>query len=215
MKHIFHALTLASMLTLTARAALVSVTPSSPIEIPTTFEGVYLDFGGDLSSVDTYTSSPGSYDVNFFFSGLGILNDSSIQFVRTEVGGPVANLAGDLTVDSTSVYDSALLVSGGYIGDPFAHVGDGAEQFGVGEIGYLGFAYDPYDTGTPIYGYMQVIFQDAMLPGSILGWVYESTAGTGIVSVPESSTYLGMASMLGLGLFILHRRRARKCLAER
>jgi len=209
MKHSFFALLIAFSLTPFAHAALVIVTPASPIAIPTTFDGVYLDFDGDLNSVDTYTSAPASFDVNFFFSGLGIMNEDSMQFVRTGLGGPVANLGSFPTVDGSSIIDPGLSVSGGPIGDPFAHVGNGPTQFAVGDVGYLGFAYDPSSSGTPIYGYMEVIFQNGGLPGSILGWRYESVAGVGITPVPESSTWLAMISALGLGPFLFSRRKAK------
>ncbi|MEO0796407.1 MAG: hypothetical protein AAFX93_14655 [Verrucomicrobiota bacterium] len=194
-------------------AALVTIKPSSPIAIPADFDGVFLDFAGDLSTVNVSNSTPPSFDLNFFFGGLGIVDGASMELVRTGIGGPAAELGAGATVSVASTFDAALSVSGGPVGDPFAHVGTGPDQFKPNSFGYLGFAYDPASSGTPTYGFFQVIFTDGSGPGAITAWRFQSVAGTPITisSIPEPATWITIFGVLVLaGLVVLRKFKATK-----
>jgi len=196
--------------------AVIQITPSGGIAISNTFEGIYLDFGGDLNTVTnssggsseviqnfSYVVSdiePATYDINFFFGGLGIINNpATIDLVRTGVGEPIANLAFGSTVGVTSLFDPAESTSGGPIGDSFAHVGPDAVQFRPNEAGYIGFAWDPTDSGIYNYGYFEYIYNLSDSTGLITGWAFNETAGESITVaelatvIPESSTILTIA----------------------
>ena len=203
------------------QAAVILLIPDAPIPISTTFEGLYIDFGDDLTtnsissatvelgiesySVEVESSQPADWDINFFFGGMGIENSDSFEFVRTAVGGPVANLPIGFTLGASSVYDPTLSTSGGPPRDSFAHIGNGSGQFESGVEGYLGFAWNPANSGTPIYGYFNVTFYDDGSVGSINSWAFESIPGEEIIIAPEPSA-LGFLG-LSLAAVILRRRR--------
>jgi hypothetical protein len=168
------------------------------IAIPLDFDGVYLN----VLSGATGFSEPGTWDTapwfNPFFGGVYTTNPALLR-PASDGFGQMVNLAVGTMIDSTSNFAAAA-------GGSTTHVGGAVNQFQISVPGYLGFEFEPTTGGQTQYGWMQITINNTGA-GTIHGWAYESTAGTGILagSVPEPGRALLL--MLGLMGVVVRRRR--------
>ena len=156
------------------------------IAIPTDFTGIYLNIDNGLTGVMEFTG----WDINPFFGGFGIGNSASFQPVRTGSANesPIRALGFGAAVAATS-----LSFSSGQ-GGSSAHLGGGANQFGLGQEAYLGFRFSTDGNAGPFYGWMRVVLTANTSGGFIKDWAYESTGlGTLTGNVLQTAPVAGVA----------------------
>ncbi len=166
------------------------------VPIPTTFDGVYLDIDTATTSASVITG----WDINPFFGGFAIGNSAAFQPVRAGTGNSdaILNLAYGTLVDSLLNYTTGEAGSSD-------HIGGGANQFTVGNEGYLGFKFTTNGNSGPFYGWMRMTVTVNTPGGTIHDWAYDNT-GAGLLvgsltAVPEPSrAMLGLAGLLALAL---------------
>ena len=150
-----------------AVGAIIHTDPLDDIAIPANFEGVNLDVNGD-----------GTWDLNFFFGGLGVANNDSLRPVATASSSNIRLLSLGSEVKTTSLFTDGYGVSGAE--DNSGHLGPGTSQFGDGAVGYMGFKLDR-PSSTPVYGWMQVVLTRNGSGGVIKDWAIDDT-GAPIIS---------------------------------
>ena len=216
-------------------AAVTYVDPDD-ILIPFTFGGVYLDIvtgatdgstEGGSADADSYTVSysepaPGTWDVNFFFGGAGIMHSSTLNVYREDGsdnlsaihnalidevvdGGAITSGSGTGTsvpLTTASIGGSGTGDSGGLDGTPDpTHMGATAgDQFESGTVGYIAFVLDP--GASEQYGWIRVTLSDDGSTGLIHDWAYSDVA-IEVGQIPEP----GSVALLGVGVLGLMRRR--------
>jgi hypothetical protein len=197
------------------------------IPIPTTFNGVYLDIGQAPSTpsdssptilVDSYTvgySEPASWDVNFFFGGIGIAYSDTFQpFVDDTVSNraQILNVASGTVISSEAA--SRTLGSASFGGSGRSNQSGGESHFDTpdldgatysafmpGDQGYIAFVLNP-GVGQQ-YGWMRVTLNDDGTPGTIHDWAISSDSTFTVGMIPEP----GVALLGSLGMLLLLRRR--------
>lgn len=174
------------------------------IDIPDDFAGITLDLETGSTSTAQNPDALHSWDLNFFFGGLGIASSDRCFPVQagTDPIESVLNLAaGTIVSQSTEWYGTAHSGSGGDQGS--YHIGSGPDQFIDGTPGYLGFSYrmegEPSSGGTGIrYGWMRLTLTDGGGTGMIHEWAYEDSDAVGasieVGAIPEAA-----ACALGFG----------------
>ncbi len=173
------------------------------IPITTTFGGVFIDLDNAATSGSAFTG----WDINPFYGGSGIANSPDFQAARTGTG----NVDAIIRLNFGDLVGGGLNYSTGFggSGSPNAHLGGGANQFGVGTEGYLGFKFTLNDTSGPYYGWMRVTLTNNTAGGVISDWAYDDTGSAlTIAGVPEPGR-IGLI-LLGLLGLVTRRRRAIK-----
>ncbi len=176
------------------------ITFSTPIPVPSTFDGVYLNLltGGTGTSG---ASIPG-WDFNPYNSGtaLSFFWNNTAPSVSGGVSGSTTGPYVDLAVGS--------VVSGA---STFAAPTSAAQTLAFQPAGthLLGFRFYNESTAAVNYGYMTLVSTGSNgFPLTIAGWSFENS-GAAVTVVPEPATGL-MLAMGGLALGALHLRRLRR-----
>jgi hypothetical protein len=170
------------------------------IVIPTTFDGTYINLDNGAVSGSAFTG----WDINPFFGGAGVANNTNFQPVRIGTGNsdPALRVYTGELVSSAQAFSSGM---GGF-GDPVSHLGSGLNQFSVGSEGYIGFRFTNDASAGPYYGWMRATFTNNSSGGVIHDWAYENTGSSITVgSVPEPSR--AMLLFVGFVTLISCRRR--------
>jgi len=216
------------LLATSAPAAVIYYSGIVDIPIPTTFNGVYLDIGlathstppddSPLVQVDSYTvgySQPSSWDVNFFFGGIGIAYSNTFQpFVDDTVSNRSQILNVTLGTVIIAEADLRTLGTAAFGGSGQSNQSTGTSHFNAPTIndpaysaftpgveGYIAFVLVLNDTD--YYGWMRVTLTNDGTPGTIHNWAYSTDPNFTVGMIPEPSAAL----LGGLGLLALLRRR--------
>ncbi len=170
------------------------------IAIPANFEGVDLDVNGDST-----------WDLNFFFGGLGVANNDSLRPAAMGAGSSsnIRLFSLGSEVKNTSLFTDGYGVSGAE--DNSGHLGPGTSQFGDGAAGYLGFKLErPSDT--PVYGWMQVVLTRNGSGGLIKDWAIDDSGapiisgfvgfapGASVTTVSTGTVAVSSGELLGTNL---------------
>jgi fibronectin-binding autotransporter adhesin len=160
------------------------------LNIPATFDGLYLDV--NTGNSNTSMASPvAGWDINPFYGGKTVQNSPGFQPVRSTTANTSAilNLAGGASVDSGSTYSSFTWDHDANAGT--AQVpGYGSSQmltglggdFTAGTEGYLGFKLYTDATYTAAnYGWMRVVLTNNTGEAYIRDWAYD-TSGASIAT---------------------------------
>lgn len=187
-----------SLMAPAAHAAIVTF--STPISVPSNFDGIYLNLLTGAQGTSG-ASTPG-WDINPYNSGAALSffwNQSSTPAAGGVAGtttgpyldltvGSVISAASTFTAVTAAVQTAAFQVPGNHI---------------------LGFRFFNESTSSINYGYMSLTSQGSNgFPLTINGWSFD-TSGAAITVVPEPATAL-MLSMGALGLGAFHLRRTRR-----
>jgi hypothetical protein len=217
------------LLATSAPAAVIYYSGVVNIPIPTTFNGVYLDIAAQTSATppnesssiqtDSYTvgyNQPSSWDVNFFFGGIGIAYSDTFQpFVDDTVGNrsQILNVAmGTVIVDEANSRTLATAAFGGsgrsnqssgdsHFDTPTLDADPAYSAFTPGVEGYIAFVLNP--GVNEFYGWLRVTLKNNGTVGTIHDWAYSSDAGFTVGLIPEPRAAL----LGGLGMLMLLRRR--------
>jgi hypothetical protein len=216
------------LLATSAPAAVIYYSGLVDIPVPTTFNGVYLDIGTQVNSTpsnelpsvqtDSYTvgyNQPSSWDINFFFGGIGIAySDTFSPFVDDTVSNrsQILNVA-----QGTVIIDEALsrtLATAAFGGSGRSNQSTGDSHFDIPELdgatysaftpgveGYIAFVLNP---GVNVfYGWLRVTLTNDGTVGTIHDWAYSSDSGFTVGQIPEPRAAL----IGGIGMLMLLRRR--------
>ncbi|MCE9611553.1 MAG: hypothetical protein K8R23_15255 [Chthoniobacter sp.] len=191
---------------LPARATSIVYSGLKDIPIPTTYDGVYLDVDTGLTSTAEFTG----WDINPFFGGVGIANDTAFQPVRTGTGlfDPYVTIASGAVIDS-----GTLFYATGFGGSDTAHFGLGPNQFHPGTDAYLGFRFTTNDGAGPFFGWMRLALTDNVAGALIRDWAYDNSGApitTGATAPEPGCTVLLLASITAAGLLGRRRGQARR-----
>lgn len=198
------------------------------IPIPTTFNGVYLNIGLAADSTpsddsptiqtDSYTvgySEPASWDVNFFFGGIGIAYSDTFQ---PFVDDSVTNRSQILNVMPGTVASNEAMArtlgTASYGGSGTSNQSTGTSHFDLPTIddpaysaftpgveGYIAFVLNP--GAEELYGWMRVTLTNDGTAGTIHDWALSSDANFEVGMIPEPS----IALLGGIGMLLLLRRK--------
>lgn len=176
------------------------VTFSTPIPVPSNFDGVYLNLL--TGSTGTSGASVPGWDFNPYNSGTALSffwNNTAPSVsggVSGSTTGPYVDLAAGSVVSGASTFAAPTAAAQTLAFQPAGtHV--------------LGFRFFNEGTAAVNYGYMTLVSAGTNgFPLTIAGWSYDN-AGAAITVVPEPATGL-MLSMGGLALGALHLRRLRR-----
>ena len=219
----------ALLLSTTAPAAVIYYSGIVDIPIPTTFNGVYLDIATQVDSTpsnespsvqtDSYTvgyNQPSSWDVNFFFGGIGIAYSDTFQpFVDDTVSNrsQILNVAlGTVIIDEAV---SRTLGTAAFGGSGRSNQSTGESHFDIPDLdsdpaysaftpgveGYIAFVLNPGIE--EFYGWLRVTLKNDGTVGTIHDWAYSSDENFTVGQVPEPAAAL----LGGIGLLLLLRRR--------
>lgn len=215
-----------------AASAVVTYVENVNVAIPANFGGVYLDITGNATNSsspsgaagnDAFTisySEPavGGWDFNFFFGGVGIAHNSTVNPYRDDatdnlsaihalgiddlIDGSTATPSGAVPLATPSFGGSGTGSGGGSgVSTSGDHMGAALEQFQAGQQEYIGFVLDP-GTASESYGWILVTFNDDGSDGIIHEFAFSDTP-LNVGAVPEPST-----GILGLiGMMMLFRRK--------
>lgn len=222
------------MSTLASSAAITAV-ENINILIPSTFEGVYIDLlnpptslnlgssgaadNSNGSSTISFSEPAGDWDFNFFFGGIGIAHNSSVNPYRDDptdnlsviealgvgatIDGTTATALGALPLTTPGFGGSGTGSSGsGGVSSSQSHIGTDPGQFEPGVESYIGFVLDP-GTASETYGWISVTFQNNGTPGIINSFAF-SDDPLAVGAIPEPSSALLVILSSGL---LLRRRR--------
>ena len=181
----------AKQLYFTNCAALALVLPASAdiiysnfqnIDIPATFDGLYLDVDGGNGWNTNMAAPVAGWDINPFYGGRSLANSPAFQPLRsgTTSSSPIVNLAAGDSVGTGSVFSTFVQGAGGEtVGAPgyggsSMLTGSGG-NFTASTEGYLGFRLN----GTN-YGWMRAVFTNNTAAAVIKDWAYDNTTGTTI-----------------------------------
>jgi autotransporter-associated beta strand protein len=136
------------------------------LEIPTTFDGIYLDVETGVND----TTGTIDWGLNLIFGGVAVFNDTDFQPVReTDAGnGTLSNLSSGAIVNASSTFDS----SGG-TGASTDHMDN---TFTAATEGYIGFQLTSGN-----YGWMRVVL-DGSGSAFVKDWAYDNSGGTGAIA---------------------------------
>lgn len=191
---------LAGTAAVTTEAQAVVVTFSTPIAVPNTFSGVYINFLTGASAV-TPAAVPGwdfgpwgsSNTLSFFFPGTPANSSGAVAATTT---GPYLDLPLGTVVSSASTFsNSASNVQ--------------TTAFQTTGTHRMGFRFFNEATSAVNYGYLTMQTTGPLgFPATVTGWSFENNGGA-ITVVPEPSTAL-MLSLGGLALGAANLRRMRR-----
>lgn len=171
------------------------------IAIATGFDGTNVDVENLNNATNHSTSTITGSDVNFFFGGVGMMNEANFQPVRVNGLDPYSAIV-NITLGQLISAASLFATGAGGSGDIGSeHVGFSAGQFQPNVDGYIGFRLNGAN-----YGWMRVSFTFDE-PGAVIrDWAYDD-AGASVFAgmVPEPSR--AMLLMMGLGTVMMRRRR--------
>lgn len=183
-----------------ASAAVVSF--STPISVPNTFDGVYINLltggtgatGGAIAGWDFNPYNSGT-SLSFFWSGTPASSSGGVASATT---GPYLDLADGSTVSSASTFAAVTATAQ-------------TAAFRVAGTHTLGFRFFNEGTAAVNYGFMTMTSGGTTgFPLTINGWSFENTGAAITVSaVPEASTS-AMFAMGALALGALNLRRLRR-----
>ena len=164
------------------------ITFSTPIPIPQTFYGVYLNLltgatGGTAGGTPGWDFNPyGTTTLGFFWA------PAPAGGVASTTTGPYLDLAPGATISAASTFSRTIT---GTTGSPFLMTG----------THILGFAFVNEGTGMTNYGYLTMSNTAAGgFPATILGWSFDNTGAPITIPVPEpSTTALLTVTALALG----------------
>jgi len=172
---------------MTAPAQAAVVTFNTPIAVPNTGEGVYINFATGAAGY-SYSNPPAGWDFNAFSS------EPNLTFFWNLTSHGVANaasiyqgLAPGAVVSSTSTFRRG----GG--------ASNAQQFFGAGDH-VLGFRFLNESTGAANYGYLTMTSGGGSgFPATITGWSYDDTGAAITVAsaVPEPATWAMM--IIGFG----------------
>ncbi len=191
---------LAGTAAVTTDAHAVVVTFSTPIAIPNTFAGVYINLLTGANAI-TPSAVPGwdfgpwgsSSTLTFFFPGTPTASSGGVASATT---GPYLDLPVGSVISSASTFSTST-----------SNLQTGAFQSTGTHT--LGFRFFNESTSAINYGYMSIATTGPLgFPATITGWSFENS-GAAITVVPEPSTAL-MLSMGALALGAANLRRMRR-----
>ncbi len=200
------------------------------IAIPTNFAGVYVDIATlgtetpsndpDVVTSDSYRvgySAPATWDVNFFFGGIGIAYSPTFQpFVDDTVGNlsQILNVTvGTVIADEAAArtmgvpnYGGSGKSNGSSVGDshyeiPTVDIHPAYSAFTPGDSGYIAFVLNP--GANEQYGWMQVTLTNNGTLGTIHQWAYSDSDTFTVGQIPEP----GCVALLVVGACLMRRRR--------
>ena len=118
--------------------------------IPTDFTGVFIDVDGNST-----------WDINPFFGGVGVANNTAFQPVRTSTSnsGTLANFSVGSTISNSNIYSIGMGGSQDHLGTTFTS----------GQEGYLGFRLNSN------YGWMRVVFTGNTAGAVVKDWAYDNS----------------------------------------
>ncbi|MBX7106214.1 MAG: hypothetical protein K1X57_19200 [Gemmataceae bacterium] len=169
------------------------VTFNTPIAVPQTFAGVYVNLLTGGTSTVSAGSIPG-WDFNPYYTGsqIGFFWNNSIAGSSGGVAATTTTLYQDLpngtVIDGTSTFSNTILATNGS-----AYLTTGTH--------ILGFRFYNENTSTVNYGYLTMDTTGTSgFPATIQGWSFEDTgAPITVVAVPEPSSLLLSSAALALG----------------
>lgn len=176
------------------------VTFSTPISIPNTFAGVYINFLTGASGI-TPASVPGwdfgpwgsSSTLSFFWNGTPAASSGGVAGTTT---GPYLDLAAGSVISSASTFAAVTATAA-------------ASAFQSTGTHTLGFRFFNENTSTINYGYATISTTGPLgFPATVTGWSFENSGGA-ITVVPEPATY-AMFSLGALAIGALNLRRLRR-----
>ena len=157
------------------------------IAIPTNFEGVYLNIDNGATSAGEFTG----WDINPFFGGVGVGNSASFQPARIGAGNEAAIQA----LGFGALVGGNLTFSSGR-GGSSSHLGNGVNQFGIGQEKYLGFRFSTDGNAGPFYGWMRVVFTANLSGGILKDWAYETSGlATPAGHVLQTAPFSGVSAV--------------------
>ena len=172
---------------MTSNAHAVVVTFNTPISVPNTFAGVYINLLTGANAVST-AAVPG-----WDFGPWGSSSTLSFFFPATP-----ANSSGAVAGSATGPYLSLPLGSVISAASTFAVSASNLQTTAFQTTGsrFLGFRFFNESTAAINYGYLTMNTTGPLgFPATITSWSFENNGGS-ITVVPEPSTY----AMMGLGL---------------
>lgn len=182
-----------------APAQAVVVTSLTPIPVPSTFDGVYINFA--TGATGTTGASTSGWDFNPYNSG------TALSFFWSAAPQP----AGGVGVSPTGAYTAMAIGDTVSAASSFSNGTAAANTAAFQNTGidYLGFRFYNESTASVNYGYLAYQSSGSNgFPGTILGWAYETSgAGITVAAIPEPSTTALLAlGVLALGAMKLRRR---------
>lgn len=184
----------------TTDAHAVVVTFSTPIAVPNTFAGVYINLLTGANGI-TPAAVPGwdfgpwgsANTLSFFFAGTPA---SSNGGVATTTTGPYLDLAPGSVISSASTFSATTATLA-------------TAAFQATGTHTMGFRFFNESTSAINYGYLTIQTTGPLgFPATITGWSFENS-GAAITVVPEPGTAL-MLSLGGLAIGAANLRRMRR-----
>ncbi len=194
------AVALVATTAVTTEAQAVVISFSTPITVPNTFAGVYVNLLTGANGI-TPAAVPGwdfgpwgsSNTLSFFFPGTPTASSGAVAATTT---GPYLDLGLGSVISSASTFSaSASTTATAAFQSTGTHI--------------MGFRFFNESTAAINYGYLRMQTTGPLgFPATILGWSFENSGGA-ITVVPEPSTWL-MLSMGALALGAAKLRRERR-----
>jgi len=187
------------------------VTFSTPIAVPNTFAGVYINFLTGASGI-TPAAVPGwdfgpwgsSSTLSFFWNGTPASSSGGVAGTTT---GPYLDLAAGATISGASTFSASAASAQ-------------AAAFQSTGTHTLGFRFFNEVTSSVNYGYLTMTTTGpAGFPATVDGWSFENTGASitvpSVSAVPEPSTYALMTlGALAIGAMNLRKIRRQRRLAS-
>jgi hypothetical protein len=190
---------LATLVAIPAHA--VVVTNLTPINVPNTFDGVYINLL--TGATGTSGASVPGWDINPYNSG------TALSFFWN--GTPAGSSGGVATAATAGQYIDLPMGSFVSGASTFTAITAAAAtvQFQSPGTHYLGFRFFNEATAAVNYGYLAYQSNGSNgFPGTILGWAYDNSgAGITVSVIPEPGTYALMLAGLAVVGGIAARRR--------
>ncbi len=186
-----------------AQAAVVIVTPATPITIGNSIDGIYFNVVTGASGTSAATV-PG-WDINPYNNGGGL----TFYGAASPSGILATGTPGTLAVASVLTPGSVVspTPAGGAFYNQFQTTAPGFQSTGDR---YVGLRFQNEGTGAANYGWMLIRSgADVGFPAAIVSYGYENTGLAITVPVPEPTTYalFGMGLAAVAGLTAIRRRR--------
>ena len=198
---------LASLTVAHSAQAVITYSGIQDISIPTSFNGIYIDFTdpNDATMFATSTTAPADWDLNFFFGGAAIGSTPDLL---------VASDTGLVNSNVENYPQTVIIGDGSGDGETFVstfngstnHMGTGTNQFENNVEGYMGFQISDGSTGY-YYGWMRVTLRDDGSPGTIHDWAWDTSGNPIQVGVFIPEPHVPVLTAFGLGFLMLRRRR--------